>query len=184
MAAFGELVLPFEMSSGSASAIREMGGLLMTFDPARAELSPAPSGWGVRDSRIIRPAHMILIACVLSLNACNSKPPRPAPPAYPVTGKVTAPDGRSLAGARIEFLPREDKFEFKAVGLADANGNFALKIPFIARVIEGATEGPHRVSVTMALNANREGGKHIPLPGELVVKPSENHFIIELPKGQ
>jgi hypothetical protein len=156
----------------------------MTFDPACAELPPEPSGWGVCDSRMIRSAHIVLIACVLPLGACNSKTPRPAPPAYPVTGKVTAPDGRSLEGARIEFKPREDKFEFKAVGLVDANGGFSLKIPFIDRVIEGATEGPHRVSITMALNANREGGKHIPLPGELVVKPSENHFIIELPKGK
>jgi hypothetical protein len=156
----------------------------MSFDPARAELSPKQCDCRSLNSCKIRPGHVALIACLLSLNGCNSKTPRPAPPAYPVTGKVTAPDGRSLAGARIEFTPREDKFEFKAVGFADANGSFSLKIPFIDRVIEGATEGPHRVSITMALDANREGGKHIPLPGELVVKPSENHFIIELPKGQ
>jgi hypothetical protein len=172
------------MLSGNACAIREMGALLMSIDPARAGLSPVPGSSKFLNSRKIRAAHAALIACVLALSACNGNPPRPAPPAYPVTGKVTAPDGRSLVGARIEFKPRADKFEFKAIGVADADGNFSLKIPFIDRVIEGATAGPHRVTVTMALNANREGGKYYPLPGEVVVKSTENHFKIELPKGQ
>jgi hypothetical protein len=124
-----------------------------------------------------------LIVCQLTVAGCNSQPPRPAPQTYPVTGKVTSPSGQSLVGARIEFKPKDNQWELAARGVVEADGRFSLQIPFIDRQIPGATEGPHRASLTMALGQKHDGtgGDYIPIPGEFIVKPGENNFEITLP---
>jgi hypothetical protein len=97
---------------------------------------------------------------------------------------VTDPSGRSLKGGCIEFRPKENESELTASGVIDADGKFTLRIPFVDRVIPGATVGPHRANVIMPLNAKRTGGDYVPIPGEFTVKPQENYFAIELPKGK
>lgn len=111
---------------------------------------------------------------------CNAKTERPAPPTYAVSGEVLAKDGRSLVGGCVEFK-KEGEEELTATGVIDADGKFSLSIPYVDRVIPGATEGVHRAFVVMPLGANRKGGGYVPIVGEFKILPSQNHFTIELP---
>lgn len=156
---------------------------LMISNSTRAEPGCEGHASHAAYSRKTRATFVVLSACLLTLSACNARPPRHAPATYSVTGQVTAPNGRSMAGGCIEFRPRDNAGELTSTGVIDAEGKFTLQIPFIDRIIPGATEGPHRAFVIMPLGAQRKGGGHVPIPGEFTVKPGENHFTIALPSG-
>src|SRR5204863_23348 len=97
---------------------------------------------------------------------------------------ITAQDGRSLAGACVEFKTKQNEGELTATGVVDANGKFSLQIPYVDRVISGATAGPHNVFVVMPLGANHMGAGYIAIKGDFEVQPTENHFELTLPTKQ
>ena len=132
---------------------------------------------GSRGNRI---ASFLLSVCMLTQAACSRQPQRPAPPTYPVTGTLTAPDGRSLVGACVEFKTKQNETELTATGVVDADGKFSLQIPYVDRVIPGATAGPHAVFVVMPLGVNHKGAGYVAIKGNFEVQPTENHFEIIL----
>ena len=124
---------------------------------------------------------ILMSAYLLILGACNSKPERAAPPTFPVTGTLTAPDGRSLAGACVEFKTKQNEGELTATGVVDADGKFSLQIPYVDRVIRGATAGSHNVFVVMPLGTDHKGAGYVAIKGNFEVQLTENHFNIKLP---
>jgi hypothetical protein len=131
---------------------------------------------------------LVLAVGLLTLAACNpSKPLRPAPPTYPVSGEVTLDRGQLPAGAQVEFRPEsaEKANDFTARGRIDPAGKFSLNTPFIDRVLPGAIEGPHTVRILFPTNASSNNGYSsglIPVSEKFTVKPTENHFTITIPK--
>lgn len=130
---------------------------------------------------------LLLLIAIAPLAACNSKPERPAPPTYPVTGEVKTSGVQLPAGAQIEFRPVRDAKadELTARGNIDAAGKFKLRVPYIDRVLSGATEGPHTVRIVFSSSNNPNSPYSaglIEISEKFTVEPKENHFTITLPK--
>jgi predicted small lipoprotein YifL len=83
---------------------------------------------------------------------------------YPVTGKVTYPDGTPLAGARVSF--ESTSKPISGYGTTDANG--AYKITTYT-TDDGVVEGEHRVLVMP--------------PSRVVASQEEGEGSLEEPKG-
>ena len=64
-------------------------------------------------------------------------------PTYPVTGKVTFPDGNALPGGRIVFQSMEQS-GLQAWGLIQDDGTFSLRT---YEPGDGAVSGKHRIAV-------------------------------------
>jgi hypothetical protein len=126
----------------------------------------------------------VALAVVGSLSGivgCSKATQRYAPPTFPVRGKVFFPDGEVPVGATVEFQPKTNQFEMMAMGAVDAKGKFSLSIPFTDRMILGATQGPHEVTVRMPLGAARYSGVEFVLPKPFVVQPGDNEFTLTIP---
>jgi hypothetical protein len=130
---------------------------------------------------------LLLLLALVSLAGCGGKPLRPAPPTYAVSGDVKSAGVRIPAGAQIEFRPIRDTQAdaLTARGVIDSSGKFQLNIPFVDRVLPGATEGVHTVRIVFsaANNPTTEYGAGLIVVAErFTVEPKENHFTITLPK--
>jgi hypothetical protein len=130
---------------------------------------------------------LLLLVAIVPLSACNSKPERPAPPTYPVTGEVKTSGVQLPAGAQIEFRPAANAKadELTARGNLDTAGKFKLRVPFIDRVLPGAIEGPHTVRIVFSASNNPNSPYSsglIEISEKFTVEPKENHFTITLPK--
>jgi hypothetical protein len=130
---------------------------------------------------------LLLLMALASLAGCGGKPLRPAPPTYTVSGEVKSAGVRLPAGAQIEFRPIRDTQvdALTARGVIDSSGKFQLNIPFVDRVLLGATEGPHTVRIVFSAANNpttEYGAGLIIVPEKFTVEPKENHFTITLPK--
>jgi hypothetical protein len=132
----------------------------------------------------------LLVLGLSTLAACDrGKQLRPAPPTYPVVGEVRADGGKIPSGAQIEFRPEsaEKANDFTARSVIDGAGKFTLNTPFIDRVLPGAIEGPFRVRILFPSGNNPttiSGSGLISVPEKFTVQPTDNHFIINLPKQQ
>jgi hypothetical protein len=123
-----------------------------------------------------------LAVVVLAFTGCSKKPDRQTPQTFPVTGQVISHDDRLPVGGCVEFKPGQNEFEFTAMGVIDAEGNFSLRIPYVDRVLSGATEGPHSVRVMLPIGKSGGGGGVVPIEGSFTVQPRENYFTINMPK--
>jgi hypothetical protein len=117
---------------------------------------------------------------VLTFTSCG-KEYRSAPETYPVTGKIVATRRALPAGGLVEFESVKHGAEFTANGVIEADGKFSLKIPYVDRVLSGATAGPHTVRVLLPLEQQGSGSGAVRIKGEFEVKPEENHFTINMP---
>src|SRR5262245_54083610 len=99
---------------------------------------------------------LILLASFAALVGCGSKPQRAAPATYPVTGEVKPISGKLPVGAQIEFTPKADGkgAELTAVGFIDDAGKFSLHVPYVDRVLPGATEGKHTVRIMLPVTSD------------------------------
>ncbi len=122
----------------------------------------------------------LLTVNLLTLASCSKKLERPAPPTFPVTGKVVTSGDRLPAGGCVEFESKRNELDFTAIGVVDSEGRFSLSIPFVDRVLPGATEGPHSVRVLLPIN---DGGGFVRIHEPFIVQPCENEFTIKLPSG-
>jgi hypothetical protein len=117
---------------------------------------------------------------VFTFTSCG-KELRPAPETFSVTGRIVA-TGRALpVGGLVEFESVKHGAEFTANGVIGADGAFSLKIPYVDRVLAGATAGPHTVRVLLPLEQQGSGTGMVGIHGEFDVKPGENHFTINMP---
>lgn len=131
---------------------------------------------------------LVLAIVLLTVTACQrAKTLRPAPPTYPVSGDVNTNGGSIPSGAQVEFRPErsEKSNDFTARGLIDSSGKFSLNTPFIDRVLSGAIEGSYTVRILFPSGNNPttvQGSGLISISEKFIVKPTENHFTINLPK--
>jgi len=166
---------------GNDIAILRMASLSMEYDLGGNGRRRRSGG---RQVDAARPTSVMLAAfCALALSGCSGKPERPAPPTFPVSGVVKAAKGPLPVGGCVEFKPYENENELTATGVIKADGKFSLSIPYVDRVIPGATAGPHRAYIVMPLGANREGGGYVPIEEEFVVEPRRNEFTITMPEA-
>ena len=121
-----------------------------------------------------------MVASFVVLASCNRKVERPAPPTFPVIGMVQTNGGPVPVGGCVEFESRQGT-GLNAIGVIDASGNFSLHVPYVDRVLPGATEGPHDVRIMLPIE---KGGAVVRIPNALVVQPRDNHFTISMPKTQ
>ncbi len=118
-----------------------------------------------------------LLACLLLVCGCEQKRERPALTTYPVRGKVIT-TGPLPVGGCVQFRPIEKGADYTANGVIDDQGRFALRVPYVDRVLPGATEGSHTVRVLLPLN---QGGAPVAIAETFVVKPQDNEFTIQMP---
>lgn len=123
---------------------------------------------------------MLLAASLSVLSSCSRKFERPAPPTFPVKGKIVTSGDRMPVGGCVEFEPNRNGLEITATGLIDSEGQFSLSIPFVDRILPGATEGSHSVRVLLPID---DGGGVVRIREPFIVQPRENHFTINMPKG-
>jgi hypothetical protein len=109
---------------------------------------------------------------------CEHKEERPALATYPVTGKVLT-SGKLPVGGCVQFQPVESGADYTANGIIDEQGRFSLRVPYVDRVLPGATAGPHTVRVLLPL---KDGGAPVPIAGTFEVKTQNNEFKIEMPR--
>ncbi len=122
---------------------------------------------------------VVLILSLPLLCGCEQDAPRPALATFPAKGKIVT-TGRMPVGGCVQFEPAQNGADYVANGVIQEDGQFTLRVPYIDRVLPGATEGPHTVRVLLPLN---QGGTPVPVPGTFVVKPQENEFTIEMPSA-
>jgi hypothetical protein len=132
---------------------------------------------------------LFFLAGLLALTSCSrSKPLRPAPPTFPVSGEVKLDGGKVPPGSTIEFRPEnnEKAAELTAKGVVHASGKFTLCILYIDRILPGALEGPHTVSISFpssnSSNSSYSSGL-ISIPEKFTVEPRENYFTVTVPKS-
>ena len=104
---------------------------------------------------------------------------RPAPPTFPVKGRVVTSADRLPVGGCVEFEPNQNGLEITATGVIDGEGRFSLSIPFVDRVLPGATEGSHSVRVLLPID---DGGGIVRIREPFIVQPRENEFTINIPR--
>jgi hypothetical protein len=122
---------------------------------------------------------IVLAASLSVLASCSRKLERPAPPTFPVKGKVVTNGGPLPVGGCVEFEPNRNGLEITATGVIDSEGRFSLSIPFVDRVLPGATEGSHSVRVLLPID---DGGGVVRIREPFIVQPRENEFTINIPK--
>jgi hypothetical protein len=122
---------------------------------------------------------VLLTASLSALASCSRKIERPAPPTFPVIGRVTTSGGRLPVGGCVEFEPNQNGLEITATGVIDGEGRFSLSIPFVDRVLPGATEGSHSVRVLLPID---DGGGIVRIREPFIVQPRENEFTINIPR--
>jgi hypothetical protein len=83
-------------------------------------------------------------------------------PTYRAGGRVTFPDGKPLAGGRVEFAPVQSNLGPAARGQIQPDGSFQLST---YRPNDGAVEGEHVALVVPPLpEGGLEGMKILPMP--------------------
>ncbi len=126
------------------------------------------------------------LAALLLVAGCKSD--KPLPKTYPVRGKVVHADGSPLTGGLVQFKP-QGKPDVTTSGAIGADGTFTLNSFIDNRKVDGATEGPHTVTV-LPPQGDRGAGRSlsiqpIDLPDTFTIKPDgDNTFTITLPKGR
>jgi hypothetical protein len=127
----------------------------------------------------------------LSLAAgCSGGNTRAMPRTYPVTGQVLDADNKPLANALVQFVPITNEDGVTTNGRTGADGKFQLSTLVESKKVDGAIEGPHRVTVLPPMTQDQQGAPGPPpapvqLSEAYVVKASgENHFTIKLPRGR
>src|SRR5687768_10450002 len=83
-------------------------------------------------------------------SGCEQKVERPALPTFPVKGQVVT-SGKMPVGGCVQFEPTAGGSDYMAAGVIDKEGRFALRVPYVDRVLPGATEGPHTARVLLPL---------------------------------
>lgn len=122
----------------------------------------------------------LLLALAAAMNiGCEEKAPRPALATHPVTGVVVT-TGKLPVGGCVQFEPTKNGQAYVAQGVIDEQGRFSLQVPYVDRVLPGATEGPHSVRILFPLN---QGAAIVPIEGSFVVRPSDNEFTIQIPNA-
>jgi hypothetical protein len=127
---------------------------------------------------VTRTSLLLMLIVAMSIG-CEEKAPRPALATHPVTGVVVT-TGKMPVGGCVQFEPTKNGQTYVAQGVIDEQGRFALQVPYVDRVLPGATEGPHSVRVLFPLN---QGALIVPIDGSFVVRPSENEFTIQIPNA-
>ncbi|AMV26390.1 hypothetical protein VT84_18475 [Gemmata sp. SH-PL17] len=91
-----------------------------------------------------------LFTVCTALTGCGQK----GPVLYPVTGKVTTPDGKSLEHATVVFHPVDssDPSAVKPRGKVGADGSFTLTSHTAG---DGAVAGEYRVTVELWLSSGK-----------------------------
>lgn len=120
---------------------------------------------------------MLLAVSSIVLTGCEQKAPRPALATHPAAGVVVT-SGKMPVGGCVQLEPAENGQDYVAQGVVDEQGRFTLRVPYVDRVLPGATEGPHTARVLLPLN---QGGTVVPIEGSFVVRPGENEFTIQMP---
>jgi hypothetical protein len=122
-------------------------------------------------------AQLLLALAAFLLCGCEQKTQRPALETYPVTGKVVT-TGKLPVGGCVQLQPKLNGLEYMAKGVIDEQGRFTLRVPYVDRVIPGATAGPHTAQVLMPLD---QGGAAVPIEGTFEVRQGANDFTVEMP---
>jgi hypothetical protein len=119
----------------------------------------------------------IIAFALLSHVGCEQKEQKPALATYAVTGQIIA-SGKLPVGGCVQFQPVDGGARYTANGIIDEQGRFSLQVPYVDRVLPGATQGVHTVRVLLPLN---DGGTPVPIAGTFEVKPQDNKFTITMP---
>lgn len=120
-----------------------------------------------------------MVVAGLGLSGCEQKAERPALETYRVTGRIVT-TGKMPVGGCVQFEPTQNGQDYVAQGVIGADGQFSLQVPYVDRVLPGATAGPHTARVLLPL---RDGGTAVPIAGSFEVKTADNEFTIEMPKA-
>jgi hypothetical protein len=123
------------------------------------------------------PIARLLVLGLLVQSGCQEKVDRAALSTYPVSGKVVT-NGKLPVGGCVQFEPTQNGMDYVAQGVIDKEGRFSLRVPYVDRVLPGATEGPHNVRVLLPIN---QGGGMVPITEPLIVEPGANEFTINMP---
>jgi hypothetical protein len=117
-------------------------------------------------------------ALVLPAGGCGGRSANPPPQTYSVTGQIVY-HGKLLTGGEVEF--QSTKEPRTARGIIQPDGTFRLRTFAGNDLVDGAVEGPHRVTVMPPLRGN-QAGQPIHLPTTFTVKPgTDNHFTVTIP---
>jgi hypothetical protein len=136
-------------------------------------------GAGVTGLSLVRLTHSrpLLALAIILLCGCEEKRLRPALDTYPVTGKVVTA-GKLPVGGCVQLQPKQNGPEYMAKGVIDAEGGFTLRVPYVDRVIPGATAGPHTAQILLPLD---QGGAAVPIEGTFEVRQGENELTLQMP---
>jgi hypothetical protein len=80
----------------------------------------------------------------------------------------------------IQFAPANH--EFRSQAIVNPDGTFLLRLLFGNEQLEGAIEGPHKVTIYFPPDKIPPGGSpSLQLPDPCLVRAESNHFSIKLP---
>jgi hypothetical protein len=111
------------------------------------------------------------VALMLSSGGCNTGPEPPK--TYPVEGQVRLKDGTPLPGGGIEFRSTIDPSK-STFGQIKEDGTYSLYTIYGNKKVDGAMEGPHRVTIT-PLSKDRTATMPTEYPDLYTVKPGEKN---------
>jgi len=116
---------------------------------------------------------LVLVACLVG---CGKRPAA-LPATYPVHGKVTYPDGKSVTGGLVQFLPEADSSVTTNATICE-DGTYSLTTMRDGLRAQGAVTGPNRVIVVASSsdNVNRRSALPTIYPTPYDVQPSDNEF--------
>jgi hypothetical protein len=110
--------------------------------------------------------------------SCAQPTTETRPATYKVEGKVVRKDGKPYTeGGVIEFVPDPTK-GVRSLGQINPDGTFSLHTVTAQHRVEGATAGPH--TVTVSPPAPDQNVRTFVLTKKYTVTPGENKMTVEL----
>ena len=118
-----------------------------------------------------------LLVFGLAIVGCSSGSSMPK--TYKVTGTVTYPGGKPVAGGAIQFMPVGDS-SFLARGDIQDDGSYSLDMVKDNERKSGAPEGEYRVTVVPPIPPDQRTTPPFELPKTVRVEARDNQIPIEV----
>jgi len=123
-------------------------------------------------------AVIAILPVTMLATGCSPQPTEPRPETYKVEGKVVRKNGQAYTeGGVIEFVHDTTK-GVRSLGQINPDGTFSLHSVTAQHRVEGATAGPH--TVTVSPPAPDQNVRTLVLTKKYTVAPGENKLTIEL----